>query len=95
MAIRFGTGKQIARFCGITPRNCSSGESQAGAGLIKAGNPGLKSTVIEICSSLLKHNIYWRSFPLRLSIAGKLYGVVIGAVANHWVRQLAIIYSEG
>jgi transposase len=35
---RFRNGKQLARFCGVSPRNCSSGERQADAGLIKAGN---------------------------------------------------------
>lgn len=85
---RFRTGKQLARFCGVTPRNCSSGERQADAGLIKAGNPGLKTAIIEICNSLVRHNTYWREFALRLSNAGKPYGVVVGAVANRWVRQL-------
>ena len=85
---RFRTGKQLARFCGVTPRNCSSGERQADAGLIKAGNPGLKTAVIEICNSLVRHNTHWREFALRLSNAGKPYGVVVGAVANRWVRQL-------
>ena len=87
-ANRFRTGKQLARFCGVTPRNYSSGERQADAGLIKAGNPGLKTAVIEICNSLVRHSTYWREFALRLSNAGKPYGVVVGAVANRWVRQL-------
>ena len=56
--------------------------------MIKAGNPGLKTAVIEICNSLVRHNTYWREFALRLSNAGKPYGVVVGAVANRWVRQL-------
>ena len=33
---RFDTGKQLSRFCGVTPRNASSGNRQADAGLIKA-----------------------------------------------------------
>ena len=33
---RFRTGKQLARFCGLSPRNASSGQRQADAGLIKA-----------------------------------------------------------
>jgi transposase len=32
---RFDTGKQLARFCGVTPRNASSGQRQADAGLIQ------------------------------------------------------------
>jgi transposase len=40
---RFDTGKQLARFCGVTPRNASSGARQADAGLIRAGNPNFAS----------------------------------------------------
>ena len=36
---RFDTGKQLARFCGVTPRNASSGARQADAGLIRAATP--------------------------------------------------------
>ena len=35
---RFDTGKQLARYCGLTPRNASNGQRQADAGLVKAGN---------------------------------------------------------
>lgn len=35
---RFHNGKQLARFCGLTPKNASSGLRQADAGLIKAAN---------------------------------------------------------
>jgi len=34
---RFRTGKQMARFCGLSPHNASSGARQADAGLIRAG----------------------------------------------------------
>ena len=44
---RFQTGKQLARFCGLSPRNASSGERQADAGLIKAGNQGLRAVLID------------------------------------------------
>lgn len=38
---RFDTGKQLARFCGVTPRNASSGARQADSGLIKARLAGV------------------------------------------------------
>src|SRR5207248_10409018 len=44
---RFQTGKQLSRFCGLTPCNASSGQRQSDAGLIRAGNPMLKSVLIE------------------------------------------------
>ncbi len=34
---RFDSGKQLSRYCGVTPRNASSGTKQADAGLVRAG----------------------------------------------------------
>ena len=85
---RFKKGKQLSRFCGVTPRNCSSGERQADAGLIKAGNPSLKTVIIEVCHSLVRHDSKWNKFARRLKQKGKPYCVIIGAVANRWIRQL-------
>ena len=50
---RFDTGKQLARFCGVTPRNASSGAKQADAGLIRAGNPALRQVLIELAHRLV------------------------------------------
>src|SRR5581483_8284524 len=36
---RFQSGKQLSRYCGLSPRNCSSGARVADAGLIDAANP--------------------------------------------------------
>jgi transposase len=44
---RFRTGKQLSRFCGLSPCNASSGARQADAGLVKAANPALRSVLIE------------------------------------------------
>ncbi len=35
---RFRTGKQLSRYCGVTPYDSSSGKRQADVGLIEAGN---------------------------------------------------------
>lgn len=86
---RFDTGKQLARFCGVTPRNASSGTRQADSGLIKAGAPELRRVLIE-----LAHRLIWRGVPrwgeLGFSMLqrGKPKNVVIAAVANRWVRWL-------
>ena len=50
---RFSNGKQLSRFCGVTPRNASSGNRQADAGLIKAGNPHLRRVLIELAHRLI------------------------------------------
>ena len=57
---RFQTGKQLSRFCGLSPRNASSGHRQADAGLIKAGNPGLRTVLIELGHRLIRQqNSHW------------------------------------
>jgi transposase len=85
---RFRTGKQLARFCGLTPRNASSGQRQADAGLIKAGNPQLRTVLIEAAHRLIRYDEKWTRLAARLSQRGKPVSVVIAAIANRWVRWL-------
>jgi transposase len=86
---RFQTGKQLARFCGVTPRNASSGARQADAGLIKAGNPELRTVLIELAHRLI-HRISgrWAELAYGMLRRGKPKNVVVAAVANRWVRWL-------
>jgi len=85
---RFRSGKQLARFCGVTPRNASSGARQADAGLIKAGNPQLRAVLIEAAHRLRRGQGKWRDLSDRLLKAGKSGSVTTAAVANRWVRWL-------
>jgi transposase len=85
---RFRTGKQLARYCGLTPRNASSGQRQADAGLIHAGNSVLKATLIELAHRLMVHVPTWQALRVRLRAAGKAPCVIVAAVANRWVRRL-------
>jgi transposase len=85
---RFRNGKQVARFCGLSPRNVSSGERQADAGLIKAGSSLLRATLIEAAHRLIRHQPRWRELAGRLTQAGKPKCVIVAAVANRWVRWL-------
>jgi transposase len=85
---RFRTGKQLARFCGLTPRNVSSGQRQADAGLIRAGNPVLRATVIEAAHRLRRLDPRWRALAERLDRAGKPRCVTAAAVGNRWLRWL-------
>jgi transposase len=86
---RFLSGKQLARYCGVTPRNASSGQRVADAGLIRAGNPQVRRVLIELAHRLI-HRINGRWFALgaKLLSAGKKKNVVVAAVANRWVRWL-------
>lgn len=86
---RFRTGKQLSRFCGVTPRNASSGNRQADAGLIRAGNPQLRRVLIELAHRLVNSlDPRWGQFAAKLMRNGKKKNVVIAAVANRWVRWL-------
>jgi transposase len=85
---RFRTGKQLGRFCGVSPRNVSSGQKQADAGLIKAGNSELRVLVIEAAHRLIRCDERWTALAAKLSRRGKPTCVVIAAVANRWMRWL-------
>lgn len=85
---RFSNGKQLARFCGLTPRNASSGMRQADAGLIKAANKDLRTIAMEAAHRLIRTEKRWKEMALRLRTKGKAPSVIVAAVANRWVRWL-------
>jgi transposase len=85
---RFSTGKQLARYCGLSPRNASSGQRQADAGLIKAGNEQVRATIIEAAHRLVRYDPRWRALAATMRQAGKPACVIAAAVGNRWVRWL-------
>jgi len=85
---RFHNGKQLARFCGLSPRNASSGTRQADAGLIRAANKELRACLIEAAHRLARTHPRWRDFAAALRARGKPGSVVAAAIANRWVRSL-------
>ena len=85
---RFRTGKQLARYCGLSPRNASSGQRQADAGLIKAGSELLRAMLIETAHRLIRFDARWAALGTKMRDAGKPGSVVAAAVANRWVRWL-------
>lgn len=85
---RFRNGKQLARFCAVTPRNSSSGERVADSGLVKAGDPLLKTVVVQAAQRLARYEPRWMAFAARLRESGKRPCVIIGAIANRWMRRL-------
>jgi len=85
---RFGRGKQLSRFCGLTPCNASSGSRQSDCGLIQAGNPMLKSVLIEAAHRLARHDERWKRLYQHLRSVGKPTCVALAAVANRWIRKL-------
>jgi transposase len=89
---RFRSGKQLARYCGLTPCNRSSGAHETDAGLIRAANPELRRVLIEAAWLLARLQPRWRQLAERLKARGKPSTVVIATVANRFVRWL---YHEG
>ena len=85
---RFASGKQLARFCAVTPRNTSSGQRMADAGLVRAGDPLLKTVVIEAAQRLRRYEPRWSAFSDQLAERGKPTSVIVAAIANRWVRWL-------
>ncbi len=85
---RFHNGKQLARFCGLTPRNASSGLRQADAGLIHAANKDLRTVAMEAAHRLIRTNARWKEMAARMRADGKAPNVTVAAVANRWVRWL-------
>src|SRR5213079_2365297 len=77
---RFRTGKQLGRFCGLSPRNASSGQRQADAGLIRAGNPQLRAVLVEAAHRLMRYDEKWTRFAARLSGRGKPVSLISAAV---------------
>jgi transposase len=85
---RFRTGKQLARFCAVTPRNASSGCRQADAGLIEAGSRQLRGVLIEAAHRLARYHPRWSVLAASLRARGKSGSLVAAAIANRWVRWL-------
>ena len=85
---RFRSGKQLARYCGLSPRNASSGTRQADAGLIKAASATLRAVIIEAAHRLIRFDDRWRALAVSMRKAGKPGSVVAAAVGNRWMRWL-------
>lgn len=85
---RFRNGKQLARYCGLTPHNASSGQRQADAGLVKAGNTYLRTVLIEAAHRLGRLDQRWKTLRDQMRSRGKSGSVAATAVANRWVRGL-------
>jgi transposase len=85
---RFRSGKQLARFCGLTPRNASSGSRQADAGLIHACNDALRAVLIEAAHRLKRYDERYVALAKQMRERGKPGSVIAAAVANRWIRWL-------
>ena len=85
---RFRTGKQLARYCGLSPKNASSGQRQADGGLINACSKPLRAVLIQAAQRLLWRPGRWQALAEKMQKKGKPKCLVVAAVANRWVRSL-------
>lgn len=85
---RFRSGKQLARFCGASPRNVSSGQRQSTSGLIEACDRYLRATLMEAAHRLRRYQTRWSELAASLAERGKPTNVIVAAIANRWLRGL-------
>ncbi len=85
---RFASGKQLARYCAVTPKNASSGKRMADGGLVKAGSLVLRTMLVEAAHRLARYQPQWKALKEQLKERGKPASVAAAAVANRWVRKL-------
>jgi transposase len=85
---RFSSGKQLARYCAVTPKNASSGKRISDGGLVKAGNLILRTMLVEAAHRLARYQPQWKGLKKQLKERGKPASVAAAAVANRWVRKL-------
>lgn len=85
---RFRSGKQLARFCGLSPRNVSSGRRQSDGGLIDGCDRQLRATLIQAGQRLLRSKGRWGELGRKLMQSGKHRNVAVAAVANRWIRWM-------
>jgi len=75
-------------FAVFSPRNASSGQKQADAGLIKAGNPQLRTVLVEAAHRLIRYDERWTKLAGQLRQRGKPASLTTAAIANRWMRWL-------
>ena len=85
---RFKNGKQLARYCGLSPRNSSSGQREADAGLIDACCKSLRAVLIQAAQRLIRTHVRWKKLGQEMLARGKPKSLVIAAIANRWMRSM-------
>ena len=85
---RFRSGKHLARYCGLSPRNASSAAKVGDAGLADGCNKLLRATVVQAAHRLARTSPRWSGLYDSLRARGKHACVAVAAVGNRWLRSL-------
>jgi transposase len=91
---RFKTSRQLARYCGLSPCNASSGNKVADAGLINGCNKLLRLTIVQAAHRLIRTTDRWGKLADSMKARGKPACVIVGAVGNRWLRNLHHAMAE-
>ena len=84
---RFRTGKQLSKYCGVSPCNASSGARQSDAGLIESGNDILRPLRRQLAKRLPRQDPHGKERQAKLRISQGA-NVASAAIANRWLRRL-------
>lgn len=84
---RFHTGKQLSKYCGLSPCNASSGGRQSDAGLIASGNDIWRPLLRQLAKRLPRQDAHGKELHAKLRIT-KGANVASAALANRWLRRL-------
>ncbi len=63
---RFGTGRQVGAYAGLTPRRYQSGESERSGRISKAGSGRLRKLLVQVAWGMLRYNARGREVFDRL-----------------------------
>ena len=85
---RFKSAKHLCRYCGLSPKNSSSGQRQNQGGLVQAVDPRLRAILIQAAQRLIRLEPRWKQLAQRLLRQGKPKNVVVAAIANRWMRTV-------
>ena len=91
---RFKTAKQLARYCGMSPCNASSGKRKADAGLIDGCNKLLRMTVVQASHRLIRTQERWSNMAACLIKRGKPKCLAVGSVGNRCLRCLHHVMKD-
>ena len=93
---QFSHAKQLAAFCGLSPRTHQSGSSVKGRGtLSKMGHARLRKALFFPALVAMKYNPQLKAMRERLLAAGKPKMVVVGAVMRKLLHQIYGVLKTG
>lgn len=93
---QFSHAKQLAAFCGLSPRTHQSGSSVKGRGaLSKMGHASLRKALFFPALVAMKYNPQLKAMRERLLAAGKPKMVVVGAVMRKLLHQIYGVLKSG